>query len=514
MPARKWCPVTKGAVQRQALLIVALTCLDSAEAEEPQPEAHPFLAYPWFPIPDQLTREQPDGALAGPADVAPPVFKVYRDADFDPAWSEVAGEKDIFDAIKLIPLDRERKIYLTLGGEIRERFEYWYNENFGVVPSMAGANAFWLQRIMLHADLRTGPYVRFFIQGKSNLQEGRKDGSRPAVDYDQIDLHQAYADITIPYADTGWITVRGGRQEIGFGIGRLLNPREGPNVRLSWDGVRTMLRWADWELDNFWLQFVNTEEFSFDDSTADYQIWGAYLAGPWFFERTGTNLYYIGDYRGQAVYFAGTESEVRHTLGTRIYGRSGAADFDFEGGGQTGTFGPATIAAWFVSGQIGYAFTPMFGKPHLALKGDIFSGDHSAPIDEGGQTMGTFNTLFPRGNLFSEPGPIGQQNIIAVHPQLDWYPTAALGVTFSPIFYWRQSRDDGIYDAGGFPITAGGPDGGRFVGTELFWQANYYVNRHLRLSVVYDHFIIGDFFSGLPEAGDTDFVAVWATLKF
>lgn len=216
--------------------------------------------------------------MAGPADVAPPSYSVYRDADYDPAWGDATATGDIFDAIKLIPLDRERMMYLTLGGEVRERFEYWNNENFGVVPGMAGGNAFWLQRVMLHLDVRTGPYVRFFVQGKNNLQEGRKDGSRSVVDVDQIDLHQAFADITIPYSDTGWLTIRSGRQEIGYGIGRLLDPREGPNVRLSWDGVRGMLRWKNWELDGFWARFVDTEPVSFDDSTSDYQLWGAYLA--------------------------------------------------------------------------------------------------------------------------------------------------------------------------------------------------------------------------------------------
>lgn len=197
-----------------------------------------------------------------------------------------------------------------------------------------------------------------------------------------------------------------------------------------------------------------------------------------------------------------------------MYGRYGDADLDVEGGWQTGTFGPATIAAWFSSGQIGYAVTSLFGKPHVALKADLFSGNHSVPVSEEGRTLGTFNALFPRGNLYSEPAPIGQQNILALHPQLDWYPTAELGVSCAPISYWRQSLRDGIYDFGGFPITDGGPGGGRYVGTEVYVQTDYYVDEHLKLSIVYDHFVIGDFFSGLPEARDSDFVAVWATYKF
>ena len=498
------------------LQILLMTCAGfsvwKAMAGEAIPDGNPFRAYPWFPIPDALTREQPDGALAGPPSVVPPPYALFRDADYDPAWGG-PGKKSLFDKIKLIPLDRERLIYLTFGGEIRERFEYWNNENFGVVPGTAGGNAFWLQRIMLHMDLRVGPYVRFFIQGESNLEEGRKDGPRPP-DVDQIDVHQAFTDITMPLSDEGWVTLRSGRQELGYGIGRLIDPREGPNVRLSFDGAKAIVRWKEWEMDAFWTRLVETEPYEFDESTSDYQLWGVYLAGPWFFKNTGVNFYYLGDYRNEAPYFSGVEIEVRHSFGSRIYGKFGDFDFDFEGAWQTGTFGPAVISAWFGSGEIGYSFSKLFGTPHLALKADIFSGNNSQSVSSGGRTLGTFNALFPRGNYFSEPSPLGEQNLIALHPQINWYPAPKLGLAFSPIFYWRQNMNDGIYNFAGFPLFGGAPGSGRYVGTEFFFQADYQISEQLKFSVAYDHFIIGDFFKNQPGAANSDWVGLWATMKF
>ena len=164
--------------------------------EDIQSSGNPFHAYAWVPIPDPLTREQPDGALLGPPGSAPPPYALFRDADFDPAWGSNAAKNDLLYQLKLIPLDRPAMAYLSLGGEVRERFEYWNNENFGVVPTTTGQEAYWLQRIMLHLDLRVSPYVRFFVQGKSNLEEGRVDGPRP-TDIDTIDLHQAFMDITV-----------------------------------------------------------------------------------------------------------------------------------------------------------------------------------------------------------------------------------------------------------------------------------------------------------------------------
>ncbi len=473
----------------------------------------PFQAYPWCPLPDPLTREQPDGLLAGPASVPPPSYALFRDADSSPAWGDGTAKGSGWDSLKFIPIDRQDKVYLSLGGEFRERFESWNNETFGLAPGTRGENAFWLQRLMLHLDLRVGPYVRFFFQGKSDIEEGRNDGPRPP-DRDELDLHQAFVDLTVPLSPDGWATLRTGRQELGYGIGRLLDPREGPNVRLSFDGVKGIVRLQDWEVDSFWMRPVDVEPYAFDDSSQNYQLWGAYFTRPLFSKETGIDFYYLGDSQAQAAYFAGTESETRHTFGTRIHGKYGNFDADGEGAYQTGDFGPATISAWFASGEVGYSFPDAFGQPHVALKSDVFSGNGGSSIAAGGRTLGTFNPFFPRGNYFSEPSPIGEQNIIALHPQASWYPTSKLGLTFTPIFYWRENEHDGIYNFGDAPVIAGSPNQGRYVGTELFAQADYQFTPQFKVSLAYDHFVLGDFLSSQPGASDSDYVSLWATLKF
>jgi hypothetical protein len=53
--------------------------------------------------------------------------------------------------------------YCILCGEIQERFGYWNNENFAVMPRTLGGNAYWLERIMLQADLRIGPHFRLCL---------------------------------------------------------------------------------------------------------------------------------------------------------------------------------------------------------------------------------------------------------------------------------------------------------------------------------------------------------------
>ena len=273
-----------------------------------------------------------------------------------------------------------------------------------------------------------------------------------------------------------------------------------------------MLRWKDWELDGFWSRPVPVNPYEFDESSNNQQLWGGYLAGPGGFKKTGINLYYFGDYQRPAAYFSGMDTESRHTFGGRYFGRIGDFDFDGEGAWQDGRFGSGSINAFFASSEIGYAFPHTFGAPHLSLKTDIFSGN-SARSGRGEQgPLGTFNPLFPAGIYFSDPSPIGEQNVIAVHPQLNWYPWSGADITLTPIWYWRESANDGLYNFGGVPLAAP-TNGQRFAGAEIFLQAAFQVNEHLALTVEYDHFFVGGF---LSEQGgrNSDFVAVWATIRF
>lgn len=53
--------------------------------------------------------------------------------------------------IKFIPLDKTGTRYLSIGGEIRERYEYFHNSLWGQEPQ--DNNGHLLQRYMLHTDL-------------------------------------------------------------------------------------------------------------------------------------------------------------------------------------------------------------------------------------------------------------------------------------------------------------------------------------------------------------------------
>jgi hypothetical protein len=79
--------------------------------------------------------------------------------------------------VKYIPLfDCDSGDYLSIGGELRELYEFFHNENLGSAPADShGNNRDLLQRYMFHADLHLGPYFRVFTDFVSGLERGLAD---------------------------------------------------------------------------------------------------------------------------------------------------------------------------------------------------------------------------------------------------------------------------------------------------------------------------------------------------
>ena len=69
---------------------------------------------------------------------------------------------DFFDPLKYIPFNKSKSVYLTLGGETRQHFEFISNNNWG--KGVQDDNGYYLQRYLVHGDLHTGARIRFFVQ--------------------------------------------------------------------------------------------------------------------------------------------------------------------------------------------------------------------------------------------------------------------------------------------------------------------------------------------------------------
>ena len=443
---------------------------------------------------------------------SPPTAPAYKQLRYDEDYRylrDPTTHSDTFDPIKFVPLGSDDNHYLSLGGEVRQRYEYFHNPVWGQEEN--DPNGYWLQRYMLHADLHLGNRVRFFGQIKSGIELGREGGPRGA-DEDKLDLHQAFVDVR------GWsdghdgLTFRVGRQEIELGSSRLVSFREGPNVRQSFDGVRLAWHYGEWQIDGFATKPVQTKQGVFDD-TWDHarSFWGVYAVGPLHpLPKAKVDLYYLGIDRKQARFDQGIGRESRQSIGARIWAKNQSWDYNIELVYQWGSFGQGSIRAWTTASDTGYTLESVKLRPRFGLKADIASGDRN-PSDA---TLGTFNALFPKGAYFSEADLLGPYNLMDLHPSCELHLTERVSLISDLDFFWRQSTRDGIYNTPGNLIRTGGTSSARYIGNHASLQFAWRLGRHLSVTGQYLHFFAGPFLKETQPGRDVDFVALWVTYKF
>jgi hypothetical protein len=451
---------------------------------------------------------------------APPAYKLLRyDEDFS-YLKDPSRRTDFWDTLKYIPLTLpsppcfggEGDWYLSFGGELRERYEFYHNQDAGAVPPNARNNGYLLERYLLHGDLHVGPYFRFFGQFMTGLEDGRIGGPRPDIDRDAFDVHQAFADFVLPLAgEKDTLTARLGRQELEYGSGRLIDVRDGPTLRLSFDAARLLLRRGDLQLDGWWGKPVRDRAGVFDDDPDPARsFWGLYAVHPLpLLPQGNIDLYYLGFENKDAVYAQGPGDELRHSVGTRLWGRPLPWEYNLEYVWQFGRFGPGNIEAWSAAHAVRYNFSDRPLKPRLGLRFDLASGDNNPAT----ANLQTFNPLFPSGIYFNLLNPVGPLNMIDLHPTLDLYAGDKLTLSVDWDFFWRESLGDGVYRISGTPLRTG-VGGSRYVGNCPAVTVVWNPTRHLSLLTQYVHFFPGPYFRANPPNKDTDYLTVWLDYKF
>jgi hypothetical protein len=455
--------------------------------------------------------EEPHIGTAPSFPLPPPYQPLRYDEDYR-YLRDPQRRSDVWDPLKYLPLNEAGDWYASLGGELRERYEFSHNPRFGQEPHDAhGNNNYLLQRYMLHADLHLGPFVRLFGQLKSGLEHGRIGGPRPA-DEDRLDLHQAFLDVVAPLQAEDALTLRAGRQEMAFGSQRLVSVREGPNVRQSFDGLRTLLRAEAWRIDAFVTRPVETNRGVFDDNPDPRRtFWGIYAVHPFGLVPQGhIDLYYLGLVRQDARFDQGIADERRHSIGLRLWGAPEPWDYNFEFVYQFGRFGDGEIQAWTAASDTGYTLPSLPWRPRLGLKADIASGDRNPAS----RSLQTFNPLFPKGAYFNEADLIGPANFIDLHPTLDLHVSHGLTVGADWDVFWRESVHDGLYGVAVNLIRSGSSNRARYIGSALSAQVAWAATRHLTLVTTYTHFFPGPFVTETQPGKAVEFVATWISYKF
>jgi hypothetical protein len=226
-----------------------------------------------------------------------------------------------FPKLKKITLSRKTPIYLSLHGQFREYYQYYKNENFGKLPqSYVDDNGFFWHRFMLSSGLQFGNRVTFFAELKSGLTSNRAGGNRPRIEYNELDIHQLWLEVTFWQVRDADLKVKFGRQEYFSGAQRLFTEREGPNNKATFNAAKISFHKKNFLLTALVAQPVYDNFYVFDDTRIKSQIvWGVNLthqlkenSGKW-------ELYYYG-YHNSNIRLAGINGiDDRHTFAISAY---------------------------------------------------------------------------------------------------------------------------------------------------------------------------------------------------
>lgn len=391
--------------------------------------------------------------------------------------------------------------FASFGGSLRSRVNVFDDDRFGLQGGRDGA--LWLQRFYGHAAIDFDSGFRAFVELSADYADAHGELAPGPFDKDKAALGQAFFDWRVGGAQ--W---RLGRQEAGLGSARLMGTRDGSNVRRSYDGLRWDKSFDDVDLRLFYLQVVNVDERSFDNSSdGDDAIWG--LNSTWSIGEGNADVYYLGSKRHDAVYAQGIDDETRHSAGARLFGSHDGWDWDVEALYQFGDFGEADIRAWTTASVLGYRLSGVRWRPRLALSANVASGDRD-PTDS---RLQTFNPLFPNLAYFEEAAIYAPQNFYNIEPEISWMVTPKLGMALDWSFFWRLEENDAVYVRGLNPLPGTAQAGGDFVAHTPSVSIDYQWNRHLSMDLSYSHFFIGEV---IRNAGgsDVDFFKLQAEWKF
>ncbi|MEO1031718.1 MAG: alginate export family protein [Bacteroidota bacterium] len=396
----------------------------------------------------------------------------------------------LYKKLKQIPLSETTS--LSFGGSYRFQTEAFINEQFDA--SVDQSDYWFLNRFQLHSHLKVDNTFELFAELNSSLITSKTNLT--PVDRDELSFNQLF----IKYRFNQNWNILIGRQNMRLGSGRLVDIREGPNVRLSFDMAQLQYTDENTSVTAFHAIPVQQQDGVFDNDFLDRNetLSALYWTQNWS-SRTNTDMYLLYKTEEDKTWNAGTADDNRVSFGVRHFGQWKGLNYNNEFVYQFGTFGDANINAWTISFNIEKPLS--FGT--FGLKTEAISGNN-----DNSSSLNTFDGLYPRGAYFGRVARFGPSNLIDFHPYFDTQ-LGVINLEVDYVAFWRFSKDDGVY---GPPLILDYPsvNNERFIGNQIGVIASYEFNRHLNFELESNIIFPGAFLeeSGL---GDTLYHFVFTT---
>lgn len=399
--------------------------------------------------------------------------------------------------------------YISFGGELREQFQMYSNLNFGDVPpnyQNTSPSQLW-HRFMAHTNIEVGNHLRFFIQFNNTLRFLNNNPVVPEIDENQLSMHQVFVELKVH----DW-KFRLGRQELLYGNSRLITVREGPNTRLTFDGVVIKRTTNKGRIDFLAVSKVISKQNIFDDESFKEGLVGIYGTRYFSNHKIGLDYFVMNFQSKSSTYNYRTGFENRQTYGTRLFVNTKKVNFELEGAYQSGTFDNLTIDAYNILVDVNVQVIPS-KKGIIGLAANAASGDN----DSEDHTLNTYNLLYAKP-AYGLAIPIGATNMISIYPYVKINPIQKLNILAQVFFLARNSNQDGTYSPG---MVENRPSPNllftsrkKTLGVFYTVETTYQQNKNLSFSFDASYFSAGSYPLATGHGKDIGYISFKSTFKF
>ncbi len=446
----------------------------------------------------------------GKKDPAATAYKgLFYDNDF--TYLRRPGYRSPYLADSFKQLQPLPGVTLDVGGEFRMRNHV--ENNIGRSRLDGLDNEFLLMRTRLYMSGSVGGLFRAYgemIDATSSFE----DLPPRSIEENRADFINLFGEMPIMDIGSGTLTARVGRQELLYGVERLVSPLDWSNTRRTFDGANLFWKGEKWRVDGFWTRPVPfgqhvPNDHNFDNPDLSQEFTGLYASRKTA-NNGGVDFYYLR----LAEYDGPTGDFDANTFGARWWGARNDWLWDFEGGYQFGEFGALDQSAGFYVVGLGRKFSNVRGTPTFWVYYDWASGD-SDPNDG---KRGTFNQLFPLGHKYlGFMDLVARQNIRAWNFLATMQPHKRVKLLAWWYIFRLEEARDALYNAGG-AIIRNDPTGvaGTDVGQELDLTALVTITPRVGILFGYSHFFAGDYLVNTApfNGNDADFYYTQLTTRF
>jgi hypothetical protein len=377
---------------------------------------------------------------------------------------------------------------LDIGGQFRLRWEDQQNFRGGAAGITGTSNEFELYRTRLYGDLHVQDNFRAYVE-LLDAYSANEDLPPRAIDENRNQIQNLFGDLRLYDGDSGEAWARVGRQEMRYGVQRLVSPLDWANTRRTFEGYKAFWQGDDWDVDGFWVRpvIVNAERFDGPDQNREFAgVYSTYKAR----QDEKIDFYWL-----HLVETLGTPRQFE-TFGCRWEGKQDNWLWDHEAAVQPGSLGGNDAVGGMFTFGFGRQFHDVLWDPKFMVYYDWASGN---------STTGGFNDLFPLTHYYLGFMDLyARRNIEDFNLQLTLNPSQKVQLLIWYHMFNLQNSNVSPFNGNLTPYDPANKPASANLGNELDLLVTWKYSPRSNIQLGYAHFWAGAYYQTTPGAVNSD----------